>query len=202
MQRDFTWRGIWTVDSPYLACNEPGNSLEISYHAPVTAGSTIKVDYRRWPEDDRSSRNIHVIGPMTAFLARCPDEGCEDVDLTDKMWFKIWHAGLVNGTWATGHWAMRDIHNGANLEIPTPVSVKPGKYLLRHDMINLETGPLQMFINCIQLDISGDGDRLPSDEQLLAFPGGFDADLGWSSSPRDLNYIRIKRRDWLADGFF
>jgi hypothetical protein len=153
----------------------------------MKAGSTITVDYHRSPEDDYTFG--HVIGPMTAYLARCPDDGCENVDLSAKMWFKIWEAGLLSGTWLQGHWAMRDIYEGASLEISTPANLRPGKYILKHDMINLETGPLQLFPNCVHLDISGDGDGFPSDENLVSFPGGYDKDQGRLSYPRVLREL-------------
>jgi lytic cellulose monooxygenase (C1-hydroxylating) len=69
---------------------------------------------------------------------------------------------------------MMDVFEGANLDIPIPASLKPGKYLLRHDMLNLQTGPPQWFPNCIQLDVSGEGSSLPAVEELVAFPGAYD----------------------------
>lgn len=95
--------------------------------------------------------------------------------LTDlPVRFKVWEAGLLSGTWSDGYWAMRDVFEGANLDIPTPASLKPGKYLFRHEMINLQTGPVQWFPNCIHLDVSGSGSSLPDTEELVAFPGAYD----------------------------
>lgn len=69
---------------------------------------------------------------------------------------------------------MRDVYRGANLDVKTPSSLKAGKYLLRHEMINLEPGGAQFFPNCIQLDVSSEGDSLPDESELLAFPGAYD----------------------------
>lgn len=69
---------------------------------------------------------------------------------------------------------MRDVWLGANLDIATPKSLKPGKYLLRHEMINLEAGPAQFFPNCIQLDVAGDGSSVPDPTELVSFPGAYD----------------------------
>lgn len=69
---------------------------------------------------------------------------------------------------------MTDVFEGANIDIPVPASLKPGKYLLRHEMINLQTGPVQWFPNCVQLDISSSGSSVPAKEDLVAFPGGYD----------------------------
>lgn len=41
-------------------------------------------------------------------------------------------------------------------------------------MINLETGPVQFFANCIHLDVNGPGTNLPADDQLVAFPGVYE----------------------------
>jgi hypothetical protein len=112
---------------------------------------------------------------MNAHMAACPDTGCESVDLTAPIWFKIWEAGLLSGTWTEGHWAIADIANNySTLDIPTPKGLKSGKYLLKHDMISIETGQMQIFPNCIQLEVSGDGTEFPEDEELVAFPGGYD----------------------------
>lgn len=69
---------------------------------------------------------------------------------------------------------MGDVFEGANLDIPTPSSLKSGKYLLRHEMINLQTGPVQFFPNCIHLEVSSSGSSLPASEELVSFPGAYD----------------------------
>jgi cellulase len=102
--------------------------------------------------------------------------------------FKVWDRGLLSGTWVEGRWGMTDVYEGANLDISTPTSLKPGKYLLRHEMLNLQTGPPQWFVNCIQLDVSGDGSGLPSDDELVSFPKAYEkvcgrTDLSGSCNP-------------------
>lgn len=69
---------------------------------------------------------------------------------------------------------MRDVYEGANLDIPTPASLKPGKYLLRHEMINLQTGPVQFFPNCIQLEVRGSGSSLPAPDELVAIASAYE----------------------------
>lgn len=109
-----------------------------------------------------------------AYMAACPDSGCETVNLTAPIWFKIWEKGLLSGTWTTGHWAMADVLNHATLDIPTPKTLKKGKYILKHDMISIETGVMQIFPNCIHLDVSGEGTSLPKENELVSFPGAYD----------------------------
>lgn len=88
--------------------------------------------------------------------------------------FKIWEAGLISGTWGEGHWAMTDFDSDGIMDIPVPASLKSGKYLMRHEALNLQTGPAQFFMNCIQLDVSGSGNSLPQPEKLVSFPGAYD----------------------------
>lgn len=109
---------------------------------------------------------------MLAYLAACPDAGCEKVDIKQPIWFKIWEAGLLSGNLVDGEWAIKAVASNSlsQLKLPIPAFVKPGKYLLKHDMANLDGGRLQLFPNCVQLDISGKGASVPSVEKLVAFP--------------------------------
>jgi cellulase len=141
----------------------------------MRAGSNVTVDYKS--AGSKASFG-HPIGPMLAYMAACPSSGCESVDLLAPIWFKVWEAGLLNGTYATGYWAMKDVYQGANLEISTPKGLKAGKYLLRHEMINLETGAVQFFPNCVQLDVSGDGGKIPEAKELVAIAEAYDGNFG------------------------
>jgi len=141
----------------------------------MRAGSTVTVDYK---SAEFNTSFGHPYGPMIAYMAACPSSGCENVDLLAPIWFKIWEAGLLSGNYVDGHWAMKEVFEGANLEFPTPKGLKAGKYLLRHEMINLQTGPVQFFPNCVQLDVSGDGGKVPQAEELVSFPGAYDGNSG------------------------
>jgi cellulase len=169
IQRLWSWDALDPND-PFIACGNPGTPLNVSHHAPVRAGATINVTYQGWP---------HSHGPMLAYLARCPEKGCENVDLKQTMWFKIWQQGLLNGNLTEGEWAMAAmVGDETELQIRLPGSVKPGKYLLKHDMANLEGGRVQLFVNCVQLDVGGEGTASPKKEELVAFPGAYDKDAG------------------------
>jgi cellulase len=169
IQRLWSWDALDPYD-PNVVCGNPGTPLNVSHHAPVRAGDAIGVTYLGWP---------HSHGPMLAYLAACPDEGCESVDLKKSMWFKIWQAGLLSGNLVDGDWSMASmVGDKTELEIPLPKSLKPGNYLLKHDMANLEGGRVQLFVNCVQLKISGEGTTSPKDDSLVAFPSGYDKDAG------------------------
>ncbi|PVH99823.1 lytic polysaccharide monooxygenase [Periconia macrospinosa] len=180
IQRVWTWDGINEVSNDHLACRHSGEPYDISYHAPTKAGSTINVNYTDPLRFNPPWSFGHGYGPMMAYMAACPDSGCETVNLTAPIWFKIWEAGLLSGTWTTGHWAMADVMNGATLNIPTPKNLKKGKYILRHEMISIETGQMQIFPNCIHLDVRGDGSSVPKKDELVSFPGTYDGYAGVS----------------------
>jgi lytic cellulose monooxygenase (C1-hydroxylating) len=175
IQRDWTWDAVLNVSSPDLACRTSGKPKSKSYHAPMTAGSTVYINYTDPTRFDPPWVFGHGYGPMIAYMAPCPDTGCENLDLTAPVWFKIWQVGLVSGNWANGYWPMADIMNfKSTLNIPTPKNLKKGKYLLKHDMISIETGAMQIFPNCVQLEVSGEGTSAPTEKELVAFPGAYD----------------------------
>lgn len=162
IQLEWDWDAAEYLEDPRMACGFPATPAKDSYHAPIKAGSEISVNYTGpaelgWVHEPTHLYTFgHDRGPMTAYLAPCPDTGCETVDVNAPIWVKIFEADLISGNWKHGHWAMADVFWGANLTIPTPKTLKPGKYLLRHEMNNLSNGG-QWFANCIQLDFSGEG---------------------------------------------
>lgn len=206
IQREWNWLSAEVTNDPYLACGPPGLVSAKSYHAPMKAGTVISINYtvpeelgpgydndldvwqglpvRRWTFG-------HDRGPMNAWMAPCPDEGCEKVNVNAPIWVKIWEAGLISGNWTDGYWAMRDVWFGANLDIPTPKSLKSGKYLLRHEMNNLINGG-QWFPNCIQLDVTGDGQTsLPTERGVaVSFGGGDDRDAYAKDDGQDRGFCR------------
>ncbi|KAF2735191.1 glycoside hydrolase [Polyplosphaeria fusca] len=197
IQRYWVWDGLNYPNDTDLACNRPGTPASKSLSAPTTAGSVVSVNYTipagGWTFG-------HPIGPMLAYMARCPDVGCDDVDLRAPMWFKIWEKGLVSGTWADGYWAMRDVFTDfKNLDITVPKSLKPGKYLFRHEMVNLQTGPVQFFPNCVQLDVRGEGNSLPKESELVAFPGAYEKDRGLSFPHSERGHKEPDGRDSPSD---
>lgn len=90
IQRDWHWGdNIYSLQSEYLACGYSGAPGPNSYHASHTAGSVISINYtvERYKEDDGRFWTFgHSHGPMLAYLAACPDEGCESVDVNEAIW--------------------------------------------------------------------------------------------------------------------
>ncbi|KAF1808306.1 glycoside hydrolase family 61 protein-like protein [Eremomyces bilateralis CBS 781.70] len=136
-------------------------------HADATAGSSVTLHWTKWPES-------HV-GPVITYLARCPDSGCNDwMPGNDAVWFKVAEAGR-EGT--SNNWAdaplRADNSPGATFKIPQ--CIKPGYYIIRHELIALhaawEYPGAQFYPNCIQIKVKGSGNTTPSD--LVSFPGAY-----------------------------
>lgn len=75
-----------------MACGYTGASHPKSYHAPIVAGNTVSVNYSVETIDEELGRPWtfgHPIGPMLAYMAACPDEGCEAVDLKAPIWLVL-----------------------------------------------------------------------------------------------------------------
>jgi hypothetical protein len=135
---------------------------------------------------------------MLVYLARCPGSSCDGWN-ADKgaVWFKIAQYGLKPGApnllfpnWLQGalipsnRISGRDTNGGSTQWTPSgldtviPKDLKPGAYLIRHELFNYGTKPgeAQSFPNCAQLMIEGEGTKLPSDKYLVSFPGAYKPD--------------------------
>ncbi|SPN98653.1 related to cel1 protein precursor [Cephalotrichum gorgonifer] len=156
----------------YTDGNNPGSS-PAPLHAPVQAGSTVKLFWTLWPES-------HV-GPTITYMARCPDDGCDNWEPgTDAVWFKIQEEGR-DGT--SNNWAVTPLMTDVNagVEYTIPACIKPGYYLVRHEIIALHSAweypGAQFYPGCHQLEVTGSGNTSPSG--LVSFPGAYDgADPG------------------------
>ncbi|KAJ7874200.1 hypothetical protein B0H14DRAFT_2166356, partial [Mycena olivaceomarginata] len=54
------------------------------------------------------------------------------------QWFKI----SEQGTQSNGSWMQQQLYNGFPVNVSLPVNLKPGNYLLRHDVIALHMAQL------------------------------------------------------------
>jgi hypothetical protein len=167
---------IFSVTSPFLACNDPG--VPPPSYIPVRAGEDITAVYWYW---------LHPVGPMTVWLARCPDSpgGCKDVDVAAAGWFKIWEAGLLEGpNLAEGLWYQKGFQkwdgSPALWPVTIPGGLESGLYMIRHEILSLhvEFKP-QFYPECAHLNVTGGGALVPPEEVLVRFPGGYGEDGEW-----------------------
>jgi hypothetical protein len=170
-----TWHAYPHEDatSSNMTCNYRGATVPGAYHAPVGAGSTISAS---WGTD--SFGWVHTVGPMFAYMAACGEDCSAITDISKLEWFKIAEEGLRDGFLVgdSKGWFQNDLWENTIMDtwnIVVPKNLKPGKYMIRHEIINLELAPVQFYPNCAQLDVSGDGDSVPGVEYLVQFPGGY-----------------------------
>ena len=125
-------------------------------HATVAAGDKISLVWDPvWPESH--------IGPVIDYLAPCNGD-CETVSKDSLRFFKIDGAGYDK---TAGLWAADKLRNNGNSWlVQIPSDLKPGNYILRHEIIALHGGPnlngAQAYPQCINLKVTGSGSNLPS----------------------------------------
>lgn len=127
-------------------------------HAVVAAGGSVWLQWDTWPESHK--------GPVLDYLAACGASGCETVDKEALKFFKIAEAGLLDGSSGPGKYASDElIENGNGWLVQIPESIKPGSYVLRHEIIALHSGGdengAQNYPQCINLEITGSGSDEP-----------------------------------------
>lgn len=163
-------------EDPYssnMTCNFKGATVPGAYHAPVLAGSTISAN---WSADGFGW--VHTVGPITAYMASCGDDCSAVTDIAELEWFKIAEDGLREG-FAVGQeagWYQYDLWEDQitdHWDVVVPANLAPGKYMIRHEIINLQLSPIQFYPNCAQLEVSGSGTAVPSTEYLVKFPGAY-----------------------------
>jgi hypothetical protein len=70
--------------------------------------------------------------------------------------------------------------NGAVSNATLPQNLAPGEYLVRHEIIALhlatETGKAEFYPSCQQIKVGGNGTGVPSQDELLSFPGAYSDD--------------------------
>ncbi|RYP64346.1 hypothetical protein DL771_008791 [Monosporascus sp. 5C6A] len=136
-------------------------------------------------------RWVHYLGPIFVYLADCRGP-CDEWDGSGRRWFKIWETGysrtgwpettgeeevdltVNNGNaWRQSNLLSQNIRGGFDVAIPRGLA--PGRYLIRHEAWNLDAS-WQSFPACAQLEVSGDGNKVPGDEYLVEFPGAYKED--------------------------
>jgi len=159
MQRP--WSGLGPVrssSSPQIACNTPGTPAKFS--AEARAGGTITAHWNPWPHDG---------GPLSVWMVECPGDCSSFSAPHTASWFKIHEDGLA-GT-------QKLIKSSNSLTVTIPASLKPGNYLIRHELINLARPPAEFYPECAQLKVTGAGTKSPGPESRSTFANAYKMSL-------------------------
>lgn len=118
---------------------------------------------------------------MIAWMAHCTNDDCGAFDSSTASWFKIGQRGLQSGTIETGDWFQKTFSNwdgNPSLWSETvPRNLKPGKYLVRHEIISLHSANKpQFYPECAHVEVSGEGVGEPGQEYLVRIPGVWNMD--------------------------
>ncbi|KAK7754771.1 hypothetical protein SLS62_003331 [Diatrype stigma] len=147
------------VGSADIICHLDATNAALT--APVTAGSNVSITWNQWPDSHH--------GPVIDYLASCGDSDCSTVDKSTLKFFKIQAEGQLElgaGAGQPGKWADDTLlDTDLTWTTPIPASIKPGNYVLRHELIALHeggtVGKTQMYPQCINLKITGSGTEAP-----------------------------------------
>ncbi|KAI0403416.1 lytic polysaccharide monooxygenase [Xylaria palmicola] len=184
----------YTID----ACNRgnPATKSLPKLHAPVRAGANVTAWYLAPPCPTDPPMPFPTTPPVLFYgEADPPMRQGPVMDGTRKLWFKVWETEYSQTSWPG--WEPRDtavsaweaweagyiIRRGVNMTIPR--ALKLGNYLIRHEVINLEAN-LQLYPECAQLSVTGEGDTVPGPEYLVEFPGANHDDQKDLAIPGDL----------------
>ncbi|GAB1740498.1 endoglucanase IV precursor [Hortaea werneckii] len=144
----------------YSAGDQPGSS-PAPISATAEAGSNVTLHWTLWPSSH--------FGPTMTYMARCPGDCTQYLPGKEAVWFKIAeHGQNADGSWATDPLTQPG-NDGYTYTIPE--CLKPGHYVVRHELFAMHAAPTQVFPGCHQLKVTGDGDTVPSD--LVSFPGAY-----------------------------
>lgn len=126
-------------------------------YVQIRAGDSISFQWTVWPESHK--------GPVIDYLAPCNGR-CDTVNKETLKFFKIAQAGILTqgtpGTYA----ADVLIANNNTWRTQIPASIKPGHYVLRHEIIALHgsgsANGAQDYPYCFNIEVVGSGTAEPS----------------------------------------
>ncbi|KAI1262756.1 glycoside hydrolase family 61 protein [Xylariaceae sp. FL1019] len=160
---------IFFVNDTGLACNVPGTAPPA--YIPIAAGDILTAVYWYW---------LHPVGPMSVWLAEC-GETCEDVNVNQLDFFKIWEAGLLEGNVPEGIWYQKQFQNWDGSPdlwpVTIPATIRPGLYIVRHEILSIHIADKpQFYPECAHLNVTGSGTAVPPASFRARFPGAYAAD--------------------------
>ncbi|KAH7095700.1 family 61 endoglucanase [Paraphoma chrysanthemicola] len=162
---------LFTTDA--ITCNigrDGKNNIPVFATASVAAGSTVKFLWTDWQSDHP--------GPILTYLADCKGKCSAFSGSSGNVWVKIDQAGYDASQ--SVPWASKRLPTiNSTWTVQLPKSIKPGEYVLRHEILGLQrtnkNGSLaQFYPGCHQITVTGSGTTaLPAG---IALPGAYQPD--------------------------
>ncbi|KAJ7250922.1 hypothetical protein C8J57DRAFT_998699, partial [Mycena rebaudengoi] len=142
---------VTDVSSPDIICGPGAQSA--SEIATVGAGEFLAIYWTGY-QSDGGGNWIHEVGPMLmTYLSMCGKSCNEFSPDINTRWFKI-----------------SQQKKGLPAKVLISPQLKAGLYLLRHEIIALHA---EFFANCLQINVTGNGDGVPSAKEVTFFPGAY-----------------------------
>jgi hypothetical protein len=154
------------VDSPDIACRYTPLTPP-AIHAVARSGSEISFKWTDWFTNHK--------GPLLTYMGLMPDENTKPQDVS---FFKIHESTYDPKTMTWGSdWLIK---NNNTVTATIPSDVKPGMYVVRHELISLhfsfrennetKQSGAQFFPQCSKVQILGTGTATPPGQK---FPGTY-----------------------------
>ncbi|KAJ3555081.1 hypothetical protein NM688_g2773 [Phlebia brevispora] len=152
---------------PDITCG-PGGNTPVTPPAQADAGGLVTFDWEDW-------YSVHP-GPVMTYIAECVGGCASFVGDTGNVWVKI-DQDQYNPYRGDIPWGENVIRLETQVySVHIPEGLKPGEYLLRHEILGLHVAyqvmGAQFYPNCLQLEIVNGGDEtLP---EGIPLPGSYD----------------------------
>ena len=141
-------------NDPDIICHV--GATHATEYVEAVAGEVVTIQWTPWPPSH--------YGPVITYMASCNGD-CLTVNKEDLKFHKMEAVGqIVTGKANNdpGRWASTDlIANGNKWDFKIPACVKPGPYIIRHEIIALmgasHPNGAQHYPNCINVMVKGSG---------------------------------------------
>ncbi|TDZ36043.1 putative endo-beta-1,4-glucanase D [Colletotrichum spinosum] len=168
------------ITSTDIICNKKG-ATAVEGSVKVAAGSDISFEWYHNTQGDDIIDGSHK-GPLQTWITPYV-EGIP----TGAVWTKLNTESYSGGKWPVDR--LRD-NKGVSEPVTIPASIKPGKYIIRHEIIALHESDTaysenpargaQFYPSCIQVDIEGTGSDVP--------PGTWDFQKDYTYTDKGIVY--------------
>lgn len=143
------------MNSPDIICHK--SATPVASAATVAAGSSVTLVWNTWPDSHH--------GPIIDYIAATSGDFAS-VNKESLQFAKIAESGLISGS-NPGRWATEELlANGLAHTVQIPISLAPGNYILRHEILALheanQAGKCQAYPQCINLIVTGSGTATPN----------------------------------------